>query len=132
MSQSEHYAIIKHVSTDFDTTIQAVTEALKSQGFGILSTIDVSGTLKKRLNADHPRTTILGACNPQFAHQVLTATADISTLLPCNVVVREGENGIEVAAFNPMVMVDVVDDASVAEVAPQVSERIRNALEALT
>ncbi|MBF0609987.1 MAG: DUF302 domain-containing protein [Magnetococcales bacterium] len=129
---TEPLALVKSVSTSYEATIEAATKALAEQGFGILSEIDVSAALKKRLNADYPRTIILGACNPPFALRTLTAVPDISVLLPCNVVVRETENGsVEVAAVNPMTFATMMDNATVNEVAVEVTERLQKALAAL-
>ncbi|MBF0620683.1 MAG: DUF302 domain-containing protein [Magnetococcales bacterium] len=127
-----NYALIKTVSTDFDATIEAVKAALMTQGFGVLTEIDLSATFKKKLDIDYPRSVILGACNPKFAHQALSAEKNISTLLPCNVVVREDENGsVEVAALNPNMMESVVNNAGVTTVANQVTKHIQAALDVL-
>lgn len=126
-------AIVKTVTGTYEATIEATTKALAEQGFGILSEIDVAAALKKRLNADYPRTLILGACNPPLALRTLTAVPDISVLLPCNVVVRETHSGaVEVAAVNPMTFATMIDDETVRQVAVEVTERLKKALDAIS
>jgi uncharacterized protein (DUF302 family) len=128
--------MITSVDGPFETAINATREALAAQGFGILSEIDVSAALKKRLGVDHPRTVILGACSPPFAHQALLACPDISVLLPCNVVVREstadGATGrIEVVAINPVSMGQLIPQPEIIEIAQQVGAKLSAALAAL-
>ncbi|MBF0427795.1 MAG: DUF302 domain-containing protein [Magnetococcales bacterium] len=126
------YALIKTVSTDFDTTITAIKAALAEQGFGILTEIDVSGTLKKKLNVETPKTLILGACNPHLAHRALQAVPNVSVFLPCNVVVRENHAGIvEIAAMNPEAMGEVINHPELSLVAKEADQRIRTALNAI-
>jgi uncharacterized protein (DUF302 family) len=126
------YALIKKVSTPYEKTIVLAKEALQGQGFGVLSEIDIAATLKKRLGIDTPRTLILGACNPNFANRALTQERNVSVFLPCNVVVRETPGGqVEVAAMNPEIMSSLMDNPAIAEVAKDVAQGIRAALEAL-
>ncbi|MBF0141888.1 MAG: DUF302 domain-containing protein [Magnetococcales bacterium] len=125
------YALVQPVAGEFSQVVELVRQALAAQGFGILTEIDVSTTLKKKLGVDHPRTLILGACNPPLAHKALVAAPDISVLLPCNVVVREGEGGVEVAAIAPMTMATMISDKAVDEVATEADRRIRAALATL-
>ena len=127
-----NYALIKSVDTSYEETIEKTKAALQAQGFGVLSEINVSGVLKAKLDVDHPRTLILGACNPKFAHETLNAEADISVFLPCNVVVRENKaGGVEVVAMNPDVMANLAESPDVAGIASQVTARIQAALAAL-
>lgn len=133
MSGDNSYALVKPVAGDFNAVVGKVKAALQTQGFGVLSEINVSGTLKKRLDVDHPRTLILGACNPKFAHEALSIDADVSVLLPCNVVVREAAGGgIEVAAFNPQTMASIIDKPEATLIAQQVTDRIQAALNDLS
>ncbi|MBF0310260.1 MAG: DUF302 domain-containing protein [Magnetococcales bacterium] len=107
-------------------------KALAEQGFGIMAEIDVATTLKNKIGAEIPATVILGACNPPLAHRALTAVPDVSVLLPCNVVVREKDGRIEVAAINPLVMVSVFrDNAELLAVAQEADSRIRKAMKTL-
>ena len=89
------YYFSKVIKSDFEAAISKVTEELKKEGFGVLTNIDMKETLKKKLDVDIRKYKILGACNPQFAHQALLAESQIGTMLPCNVVVQERENGEE-------------------------------------
>jgi uncharacterized protein (DUF302 family) len=127
------YGFSTKVSTGFDETIERVTAALKEQGFGVLSDIDVAATLKAKLDVDQRPYRILGACNPSFAYQALTAEPDIGVLLPCNVVVREDEDGdVRVLFMNPLDVLELVDNPKVPELAQQVRDRLDRVMEALT
>lgn len=108
-----------------DEIVQKVTDALKTEGFGILTEIDVQATLKNKIDVDRKPYKILGACNPQLANQTINAEPDIGLLLPCNVVVREEEDGSMTVAFmDPMAVLDLVDNAKVHEVAKDVKARL--------
>jgi uncharacterized protein (DUF302 family) len=110
----------------FDQAIQRVTEALAGQGFGVLTTIDVRATMKKKLDVDFRAYTILGACNPQFAHKALQAEDKIGTMLPCNVVVQDlGEGRIEVAAVDPAASMAAVDNPELVGIAVEVRDRLK-------
>ena len=123
------YHFSKIVNTDFDTAIANVTEALKKEGFGILTEIDVKDTLKKKLDVDFRRYKILGACNPHFAHEALKAEATIGTMLPCNVIVQEHENDlVEVSAVDPVASMMAIQNEKLAAVANQVREKLKNVI----
>jgi uncharacterized protein (DUF302 family) len=116
----------------FEGAVGRVTDALKEQGFGVLTEIDVKDTLKRKLDLDFRRYVILGACNPHLAHQALQAEPQIGLLLPCNVVVQETPEGtIAVALAAPQAMFKLVDNPAMAAVAEEAETRIRNVMHAL-
>ncbi len=124
----------KTITTDrtFDDTIDALTDALSDEGFGILSDIDVQDAFRKKLDLDdYPRYRILGACNPPIAKSVLDEEMDAGVLLPCNVVVYETDDGVTVTALAPEALVDVADDADIGDEMHDASERLDRALSAL-
>lgn len=125
------YGIGTDVEMDFDEAVEKVTEALKNEGFGVLTTIDVKQTLKEKLDVDRPRYVILGACNPHFAHQALEVEPDIGLLLPCNVVVYEHDGGIRVAAMDPEAAFQLADNPNIGPVAREVRKRIERVIEQL-
>lgn len=126
------YGFDIQLDTNFDDAVQRVTDALADEGFGVLSEIDVSATLKKKIDVDRRPYVILGACNPQLANQALNADPDIGVLLPCNVVVREEENGrITVLFMDPAAVMSLVDKPGVEELAEDVKARLENVRDAL-
>lgn len=127
------YGITKNMGkVVFAEAIDKVTAALKTEGFGILTDIDVQATLKKKIDADIPQYRILGACNPPLAHKSILAEPLVGLLLPCNVVVMEDENGdVIVSAANPLEMFKIVANPKVAEVVQTVNDKISRAVAAL-
>ncbi len=118
--------------TDFETALQKVTDALKAEGFGVLTEIDVQATLKKKLDVDFRPYKILGACNPPLAYRALTAAPEVGLLLPCNVTVAQVDEGIEVGIVDPLGMMGFVahpDLEPVAEEARQRLDRVAKALQ---
>ena len=121
------------LKTDFDTAIQRVTDALKVEGFGVLTEIDVKETLKKKINVDFRPYKILGACNPHLSHRALTADSQIGLLLPCNVVVAQGEEEgtINVSLVDPTSMLGVVTNPDVEPVAKEARAKLERVAESL-
>ena len=125
------YGIVKDLpGVDYDDAVARTTEALKAEGFGVLTTIDVKATMKQKLDVDFRRYVILGACNPPLAHKALSAEPMIGLLLPCNVVVMETDDGGSVvAAFKPTVGFSLVDNDGVQPLAGEVESRLVRVLE---
>ena len=122
----------KIVKADFDEAVQKVTEELAKEGFGVLTVIDVQATLKAKLDVDMPGYRILGACNPGLANQAISAVPDFGLLLPCNVLVREDEEGqVHVGFMDPGAVLGLVDDPRVDPLAGQVKQKLEAVLAAL-
>lgn len=126
------YYIAKTVSGPFERVLADVTEGLKREGFGVLTDIDVQATLKNKLGADMPKYRILGACNPSFAHEALKLEDKLGVLLPCNVIVREHDDGqIEVASVDPIVAMERTGNPALTKTAAEVRRRLANVIDAL-
>ena len=124
------YYFNKFVNMAFDEAIDKVTEELKKEGFGVLTEIDVKQALKKKLNVDFRKYRILGACNPQYAYKALQAEDKIGTMLPCNVIVQETEDGkIEIAAIDPVASMQSVPNESLEEIATIVRSKLIKVIE---
>ncbi len=126
------YGIRRRIDLPYDEAVHRTREALKTQGFGVLTEIDVSATMKAKLDVDMPPFIILGACNPPLAHRALTADPEVGLLLPCNVVVREAEGGTVVEAMDPVAAMQIVQNPAVHDVACDARERLVKALNTLT
>ena len=123
------YHFSKTLNEDFYSAIIKVKEELKKEGFGVLTEIDMQDTLKKKLNVDFKKYTILGACNPDFAYKALQVEDHIGTMLPCNVIVQEHENGtIEVSAVDPVASMIGVQNENLGEVANSVREKLNKVI----
>lgn len=123
-----------HVTTTtlvFQDAVAKVKEALAGVGFGVLCEIDVSKTLKEKLGVDQPPTLILGSCNPRLAHQAMVAEPGIALFLPCNVLVRQVDAGVEVSAIDANAMMGFVANPALRPIAAQVDERLRAVIDAI-
>lgn len=125
------YGFSKTIDLPFEQAIDKVTEELKKEGFGVLTTIDVKETLKKKIDVDFKKYTILGACNPPIAHKALQEEEELGLLLPCNVVVYEKDDKTRVSIFDPMVMTWVIENDNMKPIATEVQERLQRVLNAI-
>ena len=126
------YYMSKQVASEFEAAIQRVTEALKKEGFGILSDIDIKTTLRKKLDVDFRNYRILRACNPPFAYEALQAEDHIGTMLPCNVIVQEHAEGhVEVSAVDPIASMQAVENPDLREIATEVRARLNRVIDSL-
>ena len=125
------YGFSKSVDLSFEQTIDKVTNELKKEGFGVLTSIDVKETLKKKINVDFKKYTILGACNPPIAHKALLEEEELGLLLPCNIIVYEKDDQTIVSVFDPMIMTKVIDNEKIVPVAGQVKERLERVLQSV-
>lgn len=123
--------ITVRLNVPFEEAVERTRAALKEQGFGVLTTIDVQGTLREKLGEQMERYLILGACNPQLAHRALGVDRRIGLLLPCNVVVREDEDATLVEALDPEIMVEATGEPDFTPVAEEAAARLRKALDTL-
>ncbi len=123
------YYFSKTINTDFEGAIQKVTEALKAEGFGILTEIDMKATLKKKLDVDFYNYKILGACNPPFAYKALKTEDKIGTMLPCNVIVQEKEKGqVEVSVVDPVASMKAIENDELHDIATEIRGRLQRVI----
>ncbi len=123
------YGMSKTVDMPYEKAVEKVTQELAKEGFGVLTTIDVRETMKKKLNVDFRKYVILGACNPPFAHRALQAEEQIGLLLPCNVIVYESGEKTIVSAFDPMLMTRILDNPEIRPIAQEVKLRLGRVIE---
>lgn len=119
------------LNLEYEAALEKVTEALKAEGFGVLTSIDVKETMKKKLDADFRKYTILGACNPPLAHKALTARPDVGLLLPCNVIVYEEGEATVVNIIDPLSMTNFIQDPALESVAEEARQRLKRVSEAI-
>ena len=125
------YYFSTKIAGTFDDVIDRTRQALKTQGFGIISEIDIQAALREKIGVDFRRYTILGACNPALALEALQIEDKVGTMLPCNVVVQEQGDGIEVAAIDPVASMQAIENRELSEKAAVVAERLKAAIETL-
>jgi len=127
------YYFSKTIKGSFDNAVKKVTEALKSEGFGILTEIDIKATLKKKLDVDFYNYKILGACNPPFAYKALLTEDKIGTMLPCNVIVQEKVPGkVEVSAVDPAASMLSIENDDIREIATEIRVKLQNVIAQLS
>lgn len=123
------YYFVKNLASSFEKAIADVSAELKKEGFGILTEIDVTATLKQKLDVDFPKYTILGACNPHFAYQALQVEAKIGTMLPCNVIVQELADGsIDVAAVDPLASMQSIRNPQLQGIAEEIQLKLKKVI----
>jgi uncharacterized protein (DUF302 family) len=126
-----NYGYSKTTALTYEAAIEKTTEILKDNGFGVLTTIDVKETLKKKLDVDYDRYMILGACNPPFAYEALQAEESIGLLMPCNVIIHEKADKVNISIFNPLLISMVSDNPKLKELSVKLNEKIQTVLSKL-
>ena len=125
------YGYSKIVSIPFAEAVTKVTEVLAKEGFGVLTTIDVKATMKNKLDLDYENYTILGACNPEFAHKALEVEKEIGLLLPCNVIVYQTGDEVHVSAMLPSAAMSAVENEAITDVATTIEAKLKSAIDAI-
>ncbi|MFB0545554.1 MAG: DUF302 domain-containing protein [Anaerolineae bacterium] len=125
------YGLTTKLAVPYEAAMEKVTAALKEQGFGVLTEIDVKATLKKKLGADFRKYVILGACNPPLAYRALQTELEVGLLLPCNVIIYEEDGGSVVSIIDPLSMVEITENQALAEVAQETKARLKRVVESL-
>ncbi len=123
------YGMSKTLDLKYDEAVNRVIEELSKEGFGVLTTIDVKETLKKKLNVDFDKYVILGACNPPYAYKGLQAEYELGLFLPCNVIVYEKDGKVTVSAFDPIIMAEIIDNPKLKEIATEVREKLERVIQ---
>ena len=131
MQPTTEYGFAVRLNVQYDEAVRRATAALKEEGFGVLTEIDVQATLKQKLDADFRRYVILGACNPPLAYRALQADLDVGLLLPCNVIVYEDGGSSVVFIIDPVAMLGVIENPALRPVADEAGERLRRVVDAL-
>ncbi|MFB0505803.1 MAG: DUF302 domain-containing protein [Thermodesulfobacteriota bacterium] len=130
MEKAKGYAFSTVLDTSYEDAISKFTDALKEEGFGVLTEIDVKGTLKKKLDREFRKYVILGACSPPYAHRSLETDLDVGLLLPCNIIVYETDDRkASVSAINPVSALEVIQNEELRKIAEQVSEKLKRVIE---
>ena len=130
MSNS-NYGYSKKVNATFDEAIENTKEALKKEGFGVLTEIDIQATLKKKINVEMDNYTILGACHPPSAYQSIQSEIEIGLMLPCNVIVYQKDNEVNVSAIMPSIAMGMIENNTLGEVASDIETRLKTVIDSL-
>ena len=125
------YGFTKEIDRPFEEAVEVVTEELKKEGFGILTTIDVKDKFKEKLNIDFKKYVILGACNPPSAHEAILAEENIGLMLPCNVIVYEKENKTVISIIKPAVAMEMIDNEELKQIAKKVETKLHNVFDSI-
>jgi len=125
------YYFTKTLNVTFDEAIEKVSEALKTEGFGVVTDFDVSTTFKNKLGIDFRPYRILGACNPLYAKKTLELDDKIGLMLPCNVILQQKENGVEITSIDPSAVMDIVDNHEMMDIANEVKTKLKNVIDSL-
>lgn len=125
------YSFSKITDYGFEPAIEKVTDELKKEGFGVLTTIDVKDTLKEKLNVDFKKYTILGVCNPPLAHKALLEEEELGLFLPCNVIVYEKDEKTVVSIFDPMIMTEIITNPELKKIATEVKIKLERVLDSI-
>ena len=126
-----NYGFSKNLEMPYEQAVEKVSEELKKEGFGVLTSIDVKETLKKKIDVDFKKYIILGACNPPLAYKALQSEEQLGLLLPCNVIVYENNGGSTVSFFDPMVMTQLIENEKLKTVAEEVQTKMKRVYEAI-
>jgi uncharacterized protein (DUF302 family) len=129
--ETRRYGLFIRTQFTYEEALRRMKDALKAQGFGVLTEIDVQATMKEKLGIDFRHYDIIGACNPPLAHQALSTETDIGLLLPCNVIVYEDNDGTTIGALDPSMMMDVAGNSDLGAVAERARQKLLNALETM-
>jgi uncharacterized protein (DUF302 family) len=130
MKKAEEYAFTKVLNTSYEDAVSKITDALKEEGFGVLTEIDVKATLKKKLDVDFRKYVILGACNPPYAYRTLQTDLDVGLLLPCNVIVYETDDKkAHISAINPVSALEVIKKEELRKIAEEVTEKLKRVVD---
>ena len=126
------YYFSKTLNVSFDEAVKHINEALKTEGFGVISEINMHEKLKEKLGVDFKRYKILGACNPPYAYKALQAEDKIGTMMPCNVlVIEQGQNNIEIAAVNPLASMQAITNPALGSIALEVTNKLKKVIDNL-
>ncbi len=130
MQKAKEYAFTTILNTSYEEAISKIKDALKQEGFGVLTEIDVKATLKKKLDVDFRKYAILGACNPPYAHRTLEADLDVGLLLPCNVIIYETDDKkAYISAINPVSALEVIKKEELRKIAEEVTEKLKRVVD---